>query len=114
MQATQETPLFIWSKNSNECGFDDVYGEEFPFRLRYSTDKIIESNVTLRVKKILEDFVDPRRFNGDDQVVNGVVDKISQLIKVHECLLYLNDRSRQVLGYKTANEVYLERLTIQA
>jgi len=28
-------------------------------------------------------------------------------------LMYLNERPRQVLGYKTANEVYLEYLTIQ-
>lgn len=28
-------------------------------------------------------------------------------------LAYLNDRPRQVLGYKTANQVYLEQLTIQ-
>ncbi|NCU30318.1 IS30 family transposase [Candidatus Saccharibacteria bacterium] len=30
-----------------------------------------------------------------------------------QVLMYLNDRPRQVLGYKTANEVYLEYLTIQ-
>jgi IS30 family transposase len=34
--------------------------------------------------------------------------------KIVQVLTYLNDRPRQVLGYKTANEVYLERLTIQA
>jgi IS30 family transposase len=32
--------------------------------------------------------------------------------KIVEVLTYLNDRPRQVLGYRTANEVYLERLTI--
>lgn len=31
--------------------------------------------------------------------------------KIHEVLVYLNDRPRQVLGYRTANEVYLEKLT---
>ncbi len=34
--------------------------------------------------------------------------------KILQVLTYLNDRPRQILGYKTANEVYLERLTIQA
>jgi IS30 family transposase len=34
--------------------------------------------------------------------------------KIAQVLTYLNDRPRQVLGYRTANEVYLERLTIQA
>lgn len=33
--------------------------------------------------------------------------------KIVEVLTYLNDRPRQVLGYKTANDVYLERLTTQ-
>lgn len=30
-----------------------------------------------------------------------------------QVLTYLNERPRQVLGYRTANDVYLERLTIQ-
>lgn len=30
--------------------------------------------------------------------------------KIQECLLYLNDRPREVLQFKTANEVYLEKL----
>ena len=30
-----------------------------------------------------------------------------------QVLTYLNERPRQVLGYRTANEVYLEQLTIQ-
>jgi len=34
--------------------------------------------------------------------------------KIHECLVYLNDRPREILGFKTANEVYLERLTTEA
>jgi len=34
--------------------------------------------------------------------------------KIFQVLTYLNDRPRQVLGYKTANEVYFSRLTIQA
>lgn len=34
--------------------------------------------------------------------------------KIVQVLTYLNDRPRAILGYKTANEVYLERLTIQA
>jgi transposase, IS30 family len=33
---------------------------------------------------------------------------------IAQALAYLNDRPRQILGYKTANEVYLERLTRQA
>jgi hypothetical protein len=65
----------------NECGFDDIYAEGFPSRWRYSTDKIVESNGTPRLKKILEDFVDPRRFGGDEQLVDKIVTEINQLIK---------------------------------
>lgn len=66
----------------NECGFEDVYGQGFPSRWRYSADKIIESNGSLRLKKIIEEFVDPRRYGGDDQVVNKIVEVINQLIKL--------------------------------
>ena len=38
----------------NECGFDDIYGEGFPSRWRYSTDRIIASNGTPRLKKFLK------------------------------------------------------------
>ena len=33
----------------NECGFDDIYGEGFPSRWKYSTEKITESNGTPRL-----------------------------------------------------------------
>lgn len=65
----------------NDCGFDDVYGEGFPSRWRFSKDKIIESNGTPRLKRILEDFVDPRRFGGDESLVDKIVGEINQLIK---------------------------------
>lgn len=32
---------------------------------------------------------------------------------IRECLMYLNDRPREVLHYRTANEVYLEKLTAE-
>lgn len=65
----------------NECGFDDIYGEGFPSRWRYSTDKIVESNGTPRLKNILEEFVDPRRVGGDEQLADKIVTEINQLIK---------------------------------
>lgn len=65
----------------NECGFDDVYENGFPSRWKYSTDKIVESNGTQRLKRIIEDFVDPRRFAGDEQTVDKIVNDINQLIK---------------------------------
>lgn len=65
----------------NECGFDDVYGEGFPSRWKYSTDKIVESNGTDRLRKILEEFVDPRRYGGNDETVERIVNDINLLIK---------------------------------
>lgn len=65
----------------NECGFNDKYEEGFPTRWRYSTNKIEESNGTLRLKKILEEFVDPRRYGGDEQIVDRIVNDINQLLK---------------------------------
>lgn len=65
----------------NECGFDDTYGEGFPSRWKFSTDKIIESNGTPRLKRILEEFVDPRRHGGDEQVIEKLVAYINLLIK---------------------------------
>lgn len=82
----------------NECGFDDIYGEGFPSRWRYSTDKIIASNGTPRLKKILEDFIDPRRFNGDEKLVDTVASEINQLIKYDGFALIKNGDI-----YKVAN-----------
>ena len=82
----------------NECGFDDVYGEGFPSRWRYSTDKIVASNGTPRLKKILEDFIDPRRFNGDEKLVDAVASEINQLIKYDGFALIKNGDI-----YKVAN-----------
>lgn len=82
----------------NECGFDDIYVEGFPSRWRYSTDKIIASNGTPRLKKILEDFIDPRRFNGDEKLVDTVASEINQLIKYDGFALIKNGDI-----YKVAN-----------
>lgn len=63
------------------CGFDDIYGEGFPTRWRYSTDKIIESNGKPLLKNVLEEFVDPRRYGGDEEYVEIIVSDINPLIK---------------------------------
>lgn len=65
----------------NECGFDDVYGAGFPSRWIFSTDKIKLANGTPTLKKILEDFVDPRRFAGNETIVEPIVEAINNLIK---------------------------------
>ncbi len=64
----------------NECGFNDTYGVGFPSRWKYSMDKIVESNDTPRLKKILEEFVDIRRYDGNEDLVEQIVDQINKLI----------------------------------
>ncbi|GAA4301183.1 abortive infection family protein [Aestuariibaculum suncheonense] len=65
----------------NECGFDDVYGEGFPSRWKYSTEKIVESNGSDSLRIILENFVDPRRFGGDENLAETIKNEINSLIK---------------------------------
>ena len=65
----------------NEFGFDDTYGEGFPSRWSYSTDKIVESNGKPILKTILEDFVDPRRYGGNEDYIDTIVSEINPLIK---------------------------------
>jgi hypothetical protein len=65
----------------NECGFFYSHEAGFPSRWQYSTDKIVESNGTPRLKKILEAFVDPRRYSGDEEIVEKIVVAINKLIK---------------------------------
>ncbi|MHA6727061.1 abortive infection family protein [Chryseobacterium sp. A301] len=103
----------------NECGFDDVYGEGFPSRWRYSTDKIVESNGTQRLKNILEDFVDPRRYGDDEQIIDKIVNEFNQLIKYDGFALikrgeiykvadiqgnFINPESISTIGHEFVNE----------
>lgn len=65
----------------NEHDFDDEYGQGFPSRWVFSMEKIIHSNGSPKLQKIIEDFVDPRRFIGTDKNVENVVDEVNKLIK---------------------------------
>lgn len=65
----------------NEYDFDDKYGQGFPSRWVFSTEKIVQSNDSPKLQKILEDFVDLRRFVGTDKSVEIVVEEVNKLIK---------------------------------
>lgn len=65
----------------NECGSDDEYGQGFPSRWAYSTEKIKEANGTPNLKLILEEFLDPRRYSGDVEVMFNIAEQINNLIK---------------------------------
>jgi len=65
----------------NECGFGDVYGAGFPSRWAYAAEKIALSNGTSRLQTIIEEFVDPRRYGGNEELVLTIVHDINALIK---------------------------------
>lgn len=79
--------------------FEQLLGAPFYFTYPYHS---WEKGLVENTNKWIRHFI-PKRT--DLQTVTN--EKIAQV------LAYLNDRPRQVLGYKTANEVYLEQLTIQ-
>ena len=46
----------------NKFGFIDTYEQGFPTRWRYAEDKVRELNGTNKLRKLIEEIVDPRRF----------------------------------------------------
>ena len=79
--------------------FEDLLGAPFYFTHPYHS---WEKGLVENTNKWIRHFI-PKKT--DLQTVTN--ETIAQV------LTYLNERPRQVLGYKTANAVYLERLTIQ-
>lgn len=79
--------------------FEDLLGAPFYFTHPYHS---WEKGLVENTNKWIRHFI-PKKT--DLQTVTG--ETIAQV------LTYLNERPRQVLGYRTANAVYLERLTTQ-
>lgn len=65
----------------NKHGFNEVYGEGFPSRWKYTEDKIRELNGTDTIRKIIEETVDPRRFIGLVITVEEAVEKLNEFLK---------------------------------
>lgn len=84
----------------NECGFDDVYGEGFPSRWRYSSDRIGTANGSDSLRIILEEFVDPRRYGGEASITNTIVETINKLINIDGYALIKNGALYQVADTK--------------
>lgn len=82
----------------NEFGNDDIYGAGFPTRWRYSADKISQINGTPVLKKVLEDFVDPRRYGGDEELVSQIVSVINGLIKYDDFELVRKGNNYEVVN----------------
>lgn len=79
--------------------FEQLLGAPFYFTHPYHS---WEKGLVENTNKWIRHFI-PKKTN-----LQTVTDE-----KIAQVLTYLNDRPRQVLGYKTANEVYFSRLTIQ-
>lgn len=95
----------------NECGFEDIYGEGFPSRWKYSMDKIVQSNGSSRLKKVLEEFVDPRRYGGDAIISKKIVSFINQLIRFDGYALVLKGNFYKVTY---TQENFIQAETLQA
>ena len=51
----------------NQYGYNDVYGQGFPSRHIFAEERIREMNDSLKIKKLIEEILDARRFlNYDD------------------------------------------------
>lgn len=80
--------------------FEDLLGAPFYFTHPYhSWEKGLVENTNKWIRHFIPKKTDLQTVTQDTIV---------------QVLMYLNERPRQVLGYRTANAVYLERLTIQA
>ena len=65
----------------NECGYDDVYEQGFPSRWIYATEKLVTTNGSDKLRKIFEEFMDPRRYNGDEKQMEAIAQEINHIIK---------------------------------
>jgi hypothetical protein len=65
----------------NEFGFDDVYEDGFPTRWRFAAERIAQLNNTDRLRQMFEEFVHPRRLNGDEELAEKITSNINSLIK---------------------------------
>lgn len=95
----------------NEYDFDDEYGQGFPSRWVYSMEKIIQSNDSPKLQKILEDFVDPRRFVGTDKKVEDAVDEVNKLIKFDGYSLVKSGENYKITDIQ-GNFIQEENLTV--
>ena len=79
--------------------FEQLLGAPFYFTHPYHS---WEKGLVENTNKWIRHFI-PKKTNLETVTKETII----------QVLTYLNERPRQVLGYRTANEVYLEQLTIQ-
>lgn len=71
----------------NECGFEDIYNQDFPSRWIYSKAKVDTCNGSTMLKTIIEQLVDPRRYFGDENLIDAIASEINQIIKYDNYIL---------------------------
>ena len=64
----------------NKYGYNEVYGAGFPSRWKYTEDKLRELNGTDKVRQIIEDTVDPRRFHNLEITHENAVKEINEAV----------------------------------
>lgn len=72
----------------NKYGSDDIYEQGFPSRWKYTEDKLREFKESYRIKEIIEDVVDPRRFNNLSFTIEDAINSINETIKYDKLFLF--------------------------
>ena len=65
----------------NKYGFADVYEAGFPSRWKYTEDRLRDLNGSDKIKSIVEEIVDPRRYYGLELKVEDAVKNINEILK---------------------------------
>lgn len=65
----------------NKYGFSDVYEQGFPSRWKYTEEKIRELNGSDKLRKLIEEMIDPRRFYSLEIKIEDAVNSINDFLK---------------------------------
>lgn len=65
----------------NKYGFNDIYEQGFPSREKYTEDKLRELNGDDKIRLIIEEIVDPRRYYNLGLTVEEAVKQINGFLK---------------------------------
>jgi hypothetical protein len=77
MSGPQLVEFFNW------YDFEDVYAAGFPSRWVYAAEKVTQANNSPRLQKILEGFLDPRRYIGKEHLIEESQKELNALI-IHD------------------------------
>ncbi len=62
----------------NKYGFDDTYGEGFPSRWKYAEEKITQLNESEKLRSLIIEVFDPRRFMSDKLDIDKALEAVNK------------------------------------